>query len=461
MIIQNIVSPNFLQGRKQYRPEAIVIHVMEGTLTGTDSWFANRRSSVSAHYGVGKRGDVHAYVSENDTAWHAGRVNKPSWPGIKSAGRGMFINPNFYTIGIEHEGNEHSDWTEAMYVSSAALIKDICTRWSIPIDRKHIVGHHEIYSLKTCPGFKADINRLILLAGGSTDTSAIVVPAGFTKVAETGKVTTISRLNLRSQPDTTLKPINTIEKNIQLAYDGFTENGQILNGNGKWYYTNEGSWFWSGAVSSAPVAPLRIVEAPIAIGGITVLQLAAGAGAKTEYAQKFLPYIADTCTQYDISTPARRICFFSQVGHESGGLFYTEELASGRAYENRKDLGNIQEGDGIRFKGRGLIQITGRANYESLTHSLHEDFINHPEWLGGKNVTSCDDQQMKYAVLSAGWFWNTRKLNSIADEIDISLPIDVGNNLSQFKLLTKRINGGYNGLQDRVQRFKAGVEAFR
>jgi putative chitinase len=161
-------------------------------------------------------------------------------------------------------------------------------------------------------------------------------------------------------------------------------------------------------------------------------------------ASKFYPFIEDTCIKFDISTPIRQLCFLAQVGHESGGLFYTEELASGAAYEGRSGLGNTQKGDGIRFKGRGLIQITGRNNYKAVGAALGVDFIKDPTLLGGKNVDKCTAAQLKNAALSAGWFWSTRKLNAIADLIDITKPID----------------GGTNGLHDRLIRYKNGAHFF-
>lgn len=193
---------------------------------------------------------------------------------------------------------------------------------------------------------------------------------------------------------------------------------------------------------------------------MTTDQLQAVACTTAANAQIFLPYINDVCTKYDINTPARQLCFLAQVSHESGGLFYTEELASGTAYEGRKDLGNIIPGDGVKFKGRGLIQITGRTNYQALSIALGVDFINTPTLLGGKNIHLCSPDQLKYAALSAGWFWSKTGLNAIADQINTQLPIDEGTNLDNFKLITRRINGGYNGLPDRLHRYQMGAVLF-
>jgi len=243
MNIINIPSPNFTVGRKIYNPEAVVIHIMEGSLSGTDSWFKSNASQVSAHYGIGQSGEVHQYVAEVNTAWHAGRVNAPSWQLIKTTGNGAFINPNFYTVGIEHEGNEDSDWTDAMYNSSGEMIRGICSRWNIPIDRKHILGHHEIYSLKTCPGSKVDFTKLIALACNNPIPPP--VPA-VQKILQPGTVTTKVLLNIRTQPNTGVAPFTRVAAGVQLSYDGFTNNGETINGNSKWFFTHEGNWFWSG-----------------------------------------------------------------------------------------------------------------------------------------------------------------------------------------------------------------------
>lgn len=193
---------------------------------------------------------------------------------------------------------------------------------------------------------------------------------------------------------------------------------------------------------------------------MTLGQVKEASCAPTMCAEKFLMHINETCEKFAITTPVRQLCFLAQVGHESGGLFFTEELASGDAYEGRKSLGNTLPGDGRRFKGRGLIQITGRTNYKAVGDSLNADFIKNPTLLGGRNVKLCSDVQLRYAAQSAGWYWNSRKLNAIADKIDMNEPIDEGENLEHFKLITKKINGGFNGLADRLNRYKIGVKFF-
>lgn len=119
--------------------------------------------------------------------------------------------------------------------------------------------------------------------------------------------------------------------------------------------------------------------------------------------QKYIEWLNYFMPKYGIDTNKEVAAFIAQIGHESGQLRYVEELASGKAYEGRKDLGNTQVGDGIKFKGRGLIQITGRANYTQLSKDLGEDFVKNPSLLSTP----------KYAVQSACWFWNKNKLNDL------------------------------------------------
>src|SRR6202034_4455546 len=105
----------------------------------------------------------HQFVEEQDTAWHAGGITAPSWRLIKKVGNSIYVNPNYYTIGIEHEGTVDTDWKDSMYESTSTLIAEISKRWNIPIDRNHIIGHHEIYAVKACPGHKVDFDKLIAL----------------------------------------------------------------------------------------------------------------------------------------------------------------------------------------------------------------------------------------------------------------------------------------------------------
>lgn len=138
------------------KPVAIVLHLMDGTLSGTDSWFHNPSSEASTHYGVGVDGEVYQWVDETDEAWGNGRVDHPTWKLIQAQ------NPNFYTVSIEHEGVSGHVWTDAQYAADAELIKQIAARWGIPLDRDHVIGHNEIYSLKPdCPGKGLDFGKLM------------------------------------------------------------------------------------------------------------------------------------------------------------------------------------------------------------------------------------------------------------------------------------------------------------
>ena len=170
---------------------------------------------------------------------------------------------------------------------------------------------------------------------------------------------------------------------------------------------------------------------------------------------KWLGPLEEVFAKYDISTPQRQACFIGQCSHESGNFktlqenlnysaeglmktwpsrFPTKEVAdqyarqpakiAGKVYNGR--LGNANEEEASKFLGRGLIQLTGKENYEHCGSSLGVDLLSNPDWL----------LNPKYATLSAGWFWNKKGLNSLADASDL-------------ETMTKRINGGLHGLDDR------------
>lgn len=165
-------SPNFKAGRSGYKPEIIVLHVMAGSLAGTDSWFATPTSQVSANYGIGFNGEIHQYVKDEDTAWAQGRVVNPTFTLYKPS-----VNPNLYCLSIEHEGQDLSVVHEAQISASVELIKALASKWNIPIDRDHIIGHYQIGAYKpNCPATdKSIIDRIVRQAQGPEEMVSIKV----------------------------------------------------------------------------------------------------------------------------------------------------------------------------------------------------------------------------------------------------------------------------------------------
>lgn len=160
--------------------------------------------------------------------------------------------------------------------------------------------------------------------------------------------------------------------------------------------------------------------------------------------EEFVAVFNEWNERFGINTPARVTHFCAQCWHESGALRYVEEIASGEKYEGRKDLGNTQPGDGKRFKGRAFIQITGRSNYQAYQNSgfCVGNLMAHPEWL-------CQNPGHTKASM---WFWWKNNLSAIADEDD-------GGKKGEeiVKRITRKVNGGYNGLSQRTffyRRFK-------
>lgn len=171
---------------------------------------------------------------------------------------------------------------------------------------------------------------------------------------------------------------------------------------------------------------------------ISLYQLQTIMPAAKSRAVKFLDALNATMAEFEINTRARQASFLSQVAHESGQLQWVQELASGKAYEGRADLGNTKPGDGVRFKGRGLLQTTGRTNYAAAAAALGLDCVNHPELL----------ETPLNAARAAGLFWKTHNLNALADAGD------------QVKV-TRRINGGVNGLDERLKFYTAAWKALQ
>jgi putative chitinase len=184
------------------------------------------------------------------------------------------------------------------------------------------------------------------------------------------------------------------------------------------------------------------------------------------YIEEWYPLIVDNLPNFDIDSSERMAAFLSQCSHESSEFkcilenlnyrwsslrkvfpkyFPTDELAreyankpediANRVYANRMGNGPEESGDGWKYKGRGLIQITGKNNYQTFADYMEMDIEEVPDYL----------ESFEGALLSACWYWSTNKLNRFADNGDI-------------KGLTKAINGGYNGLQDRIDKYNIALE---
>jgi putative chitinase len=180
--------------------------------------------------------------------------------------------------------------------------------------------------------------------------------------------------------------------------------------------------------------------------------------------EKVKDEIPNVRERYEINTPLRLAQFLAQCAHESGGFkhtvenlnysakglravfskyFTTEqaeryarkpELIAARVYADRIGNGNEMSGDGWRYRGRGYIQLTGRNNYLTFNHIVDDDVMESPDLVSAK-----------YPLLSAAWYWNSRSLNKLADN---------GAEIETVKAITKKVNGGYHGLDSRVDYFK-------
>lgn len=180
---------------------------------------------------------------------------------------------------------------------------------------------------------------------------------------------------------------------------------------------------------------------------MTPQTLANAVGCPLALAITYAPHLEEGCEAYGINTPARLAAFLAQLGHESGGFRYVREVwgptPAQLTYEGRKNLGNTEPGDGAKYKGHGLIQITGRYNHATTRDRLREkfgpavpDFEATPELL----------EQPRWAALSACDFWDSRHLNQLADNGD-------------FEMITRRVNGGTNGQADRLVRWERAKRA--
>jgi putative chitinase len=179
---------------------------------------------------------------------------------------------------------------------------------------------------------------------------------------------------------------------------------------------------------------------------------------------KWFEPLQETFEKYQINTPKRQACFLGQTMHESGGYKFLREnlnysakalmntwpsrfpdMDTAEKYERQPEkiankvysgrMGNTEDGDGAKYIGRGLIQLTGKDNYKAFGEAIGEDLVSNPQLV----------EQPRYAALSAGWFWNKRGLNALADDMDITT-------------LTVRINGGKIGIDDRIAKINKALD---
>jgi putative chitinase len=179
---------------------------------------------------------------------------------------------------------------------------------------------------------------------------------------------------------------------------------------------------------------------------------------------KWFEPLQETFEKYQIDTPKRQACFIGQCMHESGGFKFLKEnlnysakalmntwpsrfpdMDTAEKYERQPEkiankvysgrMGNTEDGDGAKYIGRGLIQLTGKDNYMAFGEAIGEDLVSNPQLV----------EQPRYAALSAGWFWNKRGLNALADAMDVTT-------------MTVRINGGRIGIDDRIAKINKAID---
>ena len=153
--------------------------------------------------------------------------------------------------------------------------------------------------------------------------------------------------------------------------------------------------------------------------------------ARTARLAHMLPPLNASLPEAEVNTSRRGAMYVAQLAHESGEFRYLEEIADGTAYEGREDLGNVQSGDGKRFKGRGVIQITGRSNYRAAGEALGLPLLLHPE------IAAAPENAFRIAA----WYWHSHCCNGPADEEDV-------------EGCTRIINGGLQGIDFRMRYFE-------
>lgn len=167
--------------------------------------------------------------------------------------------------------------------------------------------------------------------------------------------------------------------------------------------------------------------------------------------EAYMPYLSTVLPKYEIDTPQRIAGFIAQVAEESINFSYTLERDTGEQYEMNAALGNTIPGEGKLYKGRGLIQITGKANYYNCSMHIFGDerLLKHPELLQGP----------EYAVTSACWYWKDRELNAVCDQPEDYVHTGI-HHYTKIQWMTVKINGGLNGIAIRLANYQRAKQVF-
>jgi N-acetylmuramoyl-L-alanine amidase len=431
-------------------PKYLIIHYTAGSsASGSISWLTNKKSKVSAHIVIARDGTVTQLVPFNIKAWHAGHS---VWAGLYGI--------NNYSIGIEMDnagklvkkgGKWYSNLTKREYPDSEVL----------EAEHKHgggIVGWHdytaeqidaaiqlgallvEEYKLKDVlghedisPGRKIDPGP----AWPMENYRAKIIGRRDDEIEE---YETITNLNIRQGPGT------EYDKILETPLPPGT-NLAVLDIDGAWMFVDILDEIKDDSDIEGWVHGkyLRLVSSPTFVEVPDTQSKPTGKLISKQQLQEIMPHatksninkylgpLNETMKKYNINTYLRITHFIAQLAHESGSFRYSEEIASGAAYEGRTDLGNINPGDGVKFKGRGLIQLTGRSNYTKYGDYVVVDLTKNPS-----SVSS----DPKLATDVAGWYWMRKKISVPADRDDV-------------EKVTRLINGGLNGFEDRKNYLKS------
>lgn len=256
-------ASNFAKERAGFSPEAIVLHRTSESLSMIDARCQQPNSFRSAHYCVGTNGDVHQYIEEKDTAFHAGIVVAPTWELIKKG-----KNPNLYTIGLELAGPPASQEPIEQSNAAADLIAEIADRWKFALDASHIVRHEEIRAGAGCPDSGFDRDGLLQLIA-ARQKATIPEINGF------GEVTLVINGNIRQGPSLSSRIVRVSPAGNCEQIVGFEDQGERVRGNSCWYATADGNYIWAGATNQPnPVGPSKQVLnqsllTPVTVSAVT------------------------------------------------------------------------------------------------------------------------------------------------------------------------------------------------